>query len=152
MLIAASGAVIGDNIGCAIGHHYGRAFLLGWAVSFSEPKRSNTWRIISKPRQQHILVARLSPAARLCCALSRRIENAPGAFLLLITWPARFSVRGISVLLSIGRSLRCSLNWVDAADNIAVSAIAWALLVGAYRRIVRKQVSLVEQSDRCKQL
>src|SRR5882672_5659294 len=28
MLIAASGAVIGDNIGFAIGHHYGRGILL----------------------------------------------------------------------------------------------------------------------------
>src|SRR5438552_17440145 len=28
MLVAATGAVIGDNIGFAIGHHYGRGFLL----------------------------------------------------------------------------------------------------------------------------
>ena len=40
MLIAASGAVIGDNIGFAIGHHYGRNVLLRIGrFFFLTPKR-----------------------------------------------------------------------------------------------------------------
>src|SRR5437773_7030466 len=40
MVIAACGAVIGDNIGFAIGHHYGRGFLLRVGkYIFLTPKR-----------------------------------------------------------------------------------------------------------------
>ena len=40
MLTAATGAVIGDNIGFAIGHHYGRGFLLRFGrFFFLTPKR-----------------------------------------------------------------------------------------------------------------
>src|SRR5260221_1161950 len=40
MLIAATGAIVGDNIGFAIGHHYGRGFLLRVGrFFFLTPKR-----------------------------------------------------------------------------------------------------------------
>src|SRR6185436_18394181 len=40
MLVAATGAIVGDNIGFAIGHHYGRATLLRWGrFVFLTPKR-----------------------------------------------------------------------------------------------------------------
>src|SRR5881394_2297851 len=40
MLLAATGAVIGDNIGFAIGHHYGRGILLRFGrFLFLTPKR-----------------------------------------------------------------------------------------------------------------
>src|SRR5207247_3348427 len=40
MLIAATGAVVGDNIGFAIGHHYGRSMLLRFGrFVFLTPKR-----------------------------------------------------------------------------------------------------------------
>src|SRR6266851_5495990 len=60
MLIAASGAVIGDNIGFAIGHHYGRGFLLrfGRLVMLTQKRLEHLEGYFTRYGDKTILVAR----------------------------------------------------------------------------------------------
>src|SRR5260370_3980642 len=71
MIIAASGAVVGDNIGFAIGHHYGRSFLLRVGrVFFLTPKRlEHMESYFERHGNKTILVARFITGLRVFAAL-----------------------------------------------------------------------------------
>jgi membrane protein DedA with SNARE-associated domain len=71
MLVAATGAVIGDNIGFAIGHHFGRGFLLRFGrFLFLTPKRLEYMENYFRSHgNKTILVARFITGLRVFAAL-----------------------------------------------------------------------------------
>src|SRR5207244_10335131 len=71
MITAATGAVIGDNIGFAIGHHYGRGFLLRIGrFFFMTPKRlEHMENYFERHGNKTILVARFITGLRVFAAL-----------------------------------------------------------------------------------
>src|SRR6266516_1201407 len=101
MLTAATGAVIGDNIGFAIGHHYGRGFLLRICrFFFLTPKRfEHMENYFASHGNKTILVARFITGLRVFAALlagaSRKMPwrvfltyNLAGAMISLLLSPA----------------------------------------------------------------
>lgn len=71
MLVAATGAVIGDNIGFAIGHHYGRGFLIRYGkFVFLTPRRLvRINNFFEKHGEKTILVARFITGLRVFAAI-----------------------------------------------------------------------------------
>src|SRR5258708_17161571 len=71
MIIAAGGAVVGDNIGFAIGHHYGRGVLLRVGrFFFLTPKRlEHMEKYFERHGNKTILVARFITGLRVFAAL-----------------------------------------------------------------------------------
>lgn len=132
MLIAAMGAVVGDNIGFAIGHHYGRAFLLriGRFV-FLTPKRfEHMERYFEQHGNKTILVARFITGLRVFAALlagaSRKMPwrvflmyNLAGALL----WSVVITTLGYL----FGQSLPLLVKWVGRSGTILLIA---AIIVG----------------------
>ena len=137
MLVAATGAVIGDNIGFAIGHHYGRGFLLrvGRFV-FLTPKRIEHMENYFKSHgNKTILVARFITGLRVFAALlagaSRMrwrvfvVYNVAGAVL----WSFAITLLGYL----FGQSLPLLVKWVGRTGTIllivaiVLGIIAWRL-------------------------
>ena len=135
MLVAATGAVIGDNIGFAIGHHYGRGFLLrvGRFV-FLTPKRIEHMENYFKSHgNKTILVARFITGLRVFAALlagaSRMrwrvfvVYNVAGAVL----WSFVITLLGYL----FGQSLPLLVKWVGRTGTIllivaiVLGIIAW---------------------------
>src|ERR1700682_287201 len=79
MLIAATGAVIGDNIGFAIGHHYGRGLLLRFGrFFFLTPKRLKHMEgYFKRYGNKTILVARFITGLRVFAALLAGASKMP---------------------------------------------------------------------------
>src|SRR5258708_3377551 len=79
MLIAATGAVIGDNIGFAIGHHYGRNVLLRVGrFFFLTPKRfAHMENYFERHGNKTILVARFITGLRVFAALLAGASKMP---------------------------------------------------------------------------
>ncbi|HEX8709154.1 MAG TPA: DedA family protein [Pyrinomonadaceae bacterium] len=71
MLIAMSGAIIGDNIGFAIGHHYGRGFLLRFGkYFFLTPRRLvHINDFFERHGNKTILIARFVTGLRVFAAI-----------------------------------------------------------------------------------
>jgi membrane protein DedA with SNARE-associated domain len=128
MVIAASGAVVGDNIGFAIGHHFGRGVLLRIGrFFFLTPKR---FAYMEKYFESHgnktILVARFITGLRVFAALlagaSRKMPwkvfflyNVAGAVL----WSVVITTLGYL----FGQSLPLLIRWVGRSGTIILIAI-----------------------------
>ncbi|MGB9178759.1 MAG: DedA family protein, partial [Pyrinomonadaceae bacterium] len=71
MLVAATGAVVGDNIGFAIGHHYGRGILVRFGrFVFLKPRRIvKMSRFFKRHGDKTILVARFITGLRVFAAI-----------------------------------------------------------------------------------
>lgn len=71
MLVAATGAVIGDNIGFAIGHHYGRGFLVryGKYILLTPRRLVRINNFFEKHGEKTILVARFITGLRVFAAI-----------------------------------------------------------------------------------
>lgn len=71
MLVAATGAVVGDNIGFAIGHHYGRGILVRFGrFVFLRPRRIvQMSRFFKRHGDKTILVARFITGLRVFAAI-----------------------------------------------------------------------------------
>src|SRR5713101_926826 len=139
MLIAATGAVIGDNIGFAIGHHYGRGILLRFGrFVFLTPKRLER---IENYFQSHgnktILVARFITGLRVFAALLAGaskmrwrvfvVYNVAGAIL----WSVAITTLGYL----FGQSLPLLVKWVGRSGTILlIAAIVVAVIVWRVRR------------------
>jgi membrane protein DedA with SNARE-associated domain len=138
MLTAATGAVIGDNIGFAIGHHYGRGFLLRIGrFFFLTPKRfEHMENYFFKHGNKTILVARFITGLRVFAALlagaSRKMPwrvflayNVAGAIL----WAVVITLLGYL----FGQSLPLLVKWVGRTGTILLVAaivigiIAWRI-------------------------
>ena len=139
MLIAATGAVIGDNIGFAIGHHFGRAVLLrvGRFV-FLTPKRLEHMENYFESRgNKTILVARFITGLRVFAALlagaSRKmpwrvffVYNVAGALL----WSVVITTLGYL----FGQSLPLLVKWVGRSGTILlIAAVVIGLIVWRVR-------------------
>ncbi len=132
MLIAATGAVIGDNIGFAIGHHFGRAVLLRVGrFFFLTPKRlAHMEKYFESHGNKTILVARFITGLRVFAALlagaSRKmpwrvffVYNVAGALL----WSVVITTLGYL----FGQSLPLLVKWVGRSGTILLIA---AVVVG----------------------
>lgn len=71
MIVAATGAVVGDNIGFAVGHHYGRGFLVRYGkFVFLTPRRLVRINdFFEKHGEKTILVARFITGLRVFAAI-----------------------------------------------------------------------------------
>jgi len=135
---AALGAVIGDNIGFAIGHHYGRGFLLKIGrFFFLTPKRfEHMEKFFERYGNKTILVARFITGLRVFAALlagaSRKMRwrvflayNVAGALL----WAIVITLLGYL----FGHSLPLLVKWVGRTGTIlliasvVVAAVAWKI-------------------------
>ena len=120
MLVAATGAVIGDNIGFAIGHHYGRGFLLRVGrFFFLTPKRIEHMENYFKSHgNKTILVARFITGLRVFV-----VYNVAGAVL----WSLVITLLGYL----FGQSLPVLVKWVGRTGTIllivaiVLGIIAW---------------------------
>jgi membrane protein DedA with SNARE-associated domain len=138
MLTAAVGAVVGDNIGFAIGHHYGRGFLLRVGRFFLlTPKRFERMEnFFESHGNKTILVARFITGLRVFAALlagaSRKMPwrvffayNVAGAVL----WAVVITLLGFL----FGQSLPLLVKWVGRTGTIlliaivVIGVIAWRL-------------------------
>src|SRR5436309_3791158 len=128
MLVAATGAVIGDNIGFAIGHHYGRGFLLRVGrFFFLTPKRIEHMENYFKSHgNKTILVARFITGLRVFAALlagaSRKmpwrvffVYNVAGAVL----WSVVITTLGFL----FGHSLPLLVKWVGRTGTILLIVV-----------------------------
>jgi membrane protein DedA with SNARE-associated domain len=127
MLIAASGAVIGDNIGFAIGHHYGRATLLRFGkYVFLTPKR---FQRIENYFESHgnktILVARFITGLRVFAALLAGASKMPWRIFFFynvagaILWSVVITLLGFL----FGHSLPLLVKWVGRSGTILLIVI-----------------------------
>ena len=140
MIIAASGAVVGDNIGFAIGHHYGRSFLLRVGrFFFLTPKRlEHMESYFERHGNKTILVARFITGLRVFAALlagaSRKMPwrvfvlyNMAGAVL----WSVVITTLGYL----FGASLPILVKWVGRSGTILlIAAIVIGVIVWRVRR------------------
>ena len=128
MATAATGAVVGDNIGFAIGHHYGRAFLLRIGrFFFLTPKRfEHMEKYFERHGNKTILVARFITGLRVFAALlagaSRKmpwrvflVYNLAGAIL----WAVVITILGYV----FGQSLPLLVKWVGRSGTILLIAL-----------------------------
>jgi membrane protein DedA with SNARE-associated domain len=140
MVIAASGAVVGDNIGFAIGHHYGRGFLLRVGrFFFLTPKRlEHMENYFESHGNKTILVARFITGLRVFAALlagaSRKMPwrvfvlyNMAGAVL----WSVVITTLGYL----FGASLPLLVKWVGRSGTILLIA---AIVIGVIAWRVRR--------------
>ena len=140
MIIAASGAVVGDNIGFAIGHHYGRGFLLRVGrFFFLTPKRlEHMENYFERHGNKTILVARFITGLRVFAALlagaSRKMPwrvfvlyNMAGAVL----WSVVITTLGYL----FGASLPLLVKWVGRSGTILlIAAVVIGVIVWRVRR------------------
>src|SRR2546422_4656936 len=139
MLIAATGAVIGDNIGFAIGHHYGRGILLRFGrFIFLTPKRLERMEnYFQSHGNKTILVARFITGLRVFAALLAGaskmrwrvffVYNVAGALL----WSIVITTLGYL----FGQSLPLLVKWVGRSGTILlIAAIVIAVVVWRIRR------------------
>ena len=127
MLIAATGAVIGDNIGFAIGHHYGRAVLLRIGrFFFLTPKRfAHMENYFERHGNKTILVARFITGLRVFAALLAGASKMPWRVFIV------FNVAG-AILWSVvittlgylfGQSLPLLVKWVGRSGTVLLIAV-----------------------------
>jgi len=140
MIIAASGAIVGDNIGFAIGHHYGRGFLLRVGrFFFLTPKRlAHMENYFESHGNKTILVARFITGLRVFAALlagaSRKMPwrvfvlyNMAGAVL----WSVVITTLGYL----FGASLPLLVKWVGRSGTILlIAAVVIGVIVWRVRR------------------
>jgi membrane protein DedA with SNARE-associated domain len=139
MLIAASGAVIGDNIGFAIGHHYGRNVLLRIGrFFFLTPKRfARMEKYFEDHGNKTILVARFITGLRVFAALLAGASKMPWRVFVVynvagaILWSVVITTLGYL----FGSSLPLLVKWVGRSGTILLIA---AIVIGVVIWRVRK--------------
>jgi len=136
MLVAAMGAVVGDNIGFAIGHHYGRGFLLRVGrFFFLTPKRLEYMEnYFESHGNKTILVARFITGLRVFAALlAGASHKMPWRVFLLYNMAGAVLWSFVITLLGylFGQSLPLLVKWVGRTGTvllivaIVLGLIAW---------------------------
>jgi len=128
MLIAASGAVVGDNIGFAIGHHYGRSVLLRFGrFVFLTPKRlEHMENYFESHGNKTILVARFITGLRVFAAL---LAGASGKmrwrvfFIYNVAGAILWSVVITTLGYLFGQSLPLLVKWVGRSGTVLLIAV-----------------------------
>jgi membrane protein DedA with SNARE-associated domain len=134
MVIAATGAVIGDNIGFAIGHHYGRNVLLRVGrFFFLTPKRFEHMESYFKRHgNKTILVARFITGLRVFAALLAGASKMPWRlfFIYNVTGAILWSVVITTLGYLFGQSLPLLIKWVGRSGTIMlVAAIGIGIVI-----------------------
>ena len=140
MLIAATGAVVGDNIGFAIGHHYGREILLrfGKFVLLTPKRFEHMENYFARYGNKTILVARFITGLRVFAALLAGAShmrwrifvayNVAGALL----WSVTITTLGYL----FGQSLPLLIKWVGRSGTILlIVAVVAGVIVWRVRRL-----------------
>ena len=140
MLIAATGAIIGDNIGFAIGHHYGRNFLLRVGrFFFLTPKRfEHMENYFESHGNKTILVARFITGLRVLAGpLAGSSRKMPWRVFLLynvagaILWSIVITLLGYL----FGQSLPLLIKWLRLSGTILlISAVVIGVVVWRVRK------------------
>lgn len=139
MLIAATGAVIGDNIGFAIGHHYGRNVLLKVGrFFFLTPQRfARMEKYFEDHGNKTILVARFITGLRVFAALLAGASKMPWRVFVVynvagaILWSVVITTLGYL----FGASLPLLVKWVGRSGTILLIAV---IVIGVVVWRVRK--------------
>jgi membrane protein DedA with SNARE-associated domain len=144
MLIAATGAVIGDNIGFAIGHHYGRGFLLRIGrFFFLTPKRIEYMENYFKSHgNKTILVARFITGLRVFAALLAGASKMPWRvfFIYNVAGAILWSVVITTLGYLFGSSLPLLLKWVGRSGTmLLIAAIVLGVIVWRVRKHRRQK-------------
>jgi membrane protein DedA with SNARE-associated domain len=141
MLVAACGAVVGDNVGFAIGHHYGRGILLRFGrFVFLTPKRLEHMENYFKSHgNKTVLIARFITGLRVFAALLAGasmmrwriffVYNVAGAVL----WSIVITTLGYL----FGQSLPLLVSWVGRSGTVLL--IVGLLLIVIIWRIRRRK-------------
>src|SRR5882672_5047682 len=127
MLIAATGAIVGDNIGFAIGHHYGRGFLLRVGrFFFLTPKRfEHMENYFERHGNKTILVARFITGLRVFAALLAGSSRMPWRTFALynmlgaVLWSVAITLAGFF----FGRSWDVLEHWIKGAGLILLGLV-----------------------------
>lgn len=137
MLTAATGAVVGDNIGFAIGHHYGRDILLRFGrYIFLTPKRLAFMEDYFKSHgNKTILVARFITGLRVFAALLAGASKMPWRIFFIYNVAGALLWSIIITLLGylFGQSLPLLVKWVGRSGTIllivaiVIAVIAWRI-------------------------
>ena len=144
MLIAATGAVVGDNISFAIGHHYGRGVLLRFGrFVFLTPKRVRSMeQYFENHGNKTILVARFITGLRVFAALFAGASKMPWRVFVVynvagaILWSVVISLLGYL----FGQSLPLLVKWVGRSGTILlVAAIVIGIVVWRIRKYRRSK-------------
>src|SRR5256714_7146297 len=128
MLVAATGAVIGDNIGFAIGHHFGRGFLLKVGrFFFLTPKRFEHMENYFKSHgNKTILVARFITGLRVFAALLAGASKMPWRVFVVynvagaVLWSVVITMLGYL----FGQSLPLLVKWVGRSGTLLLIVAA----------------------------
>jgi membrane protein DedA with SNARE-associated domain len=127
MLIACTGAVIGDNIGFAIGHHYGRGVLLRIGrFFFLTPKRlEHMENYFKRHGPKTILVARFITGLRVFAALLAGASKMPWRvfFIYNVAGAILWSVVITTLGYLFGQSLPLLIKWVGRSGTIMLIAV-----------------------------
>lgn len=144
MLIAATGAVCGDNIGFAVGHHYGRSILLkfGKYVFLTPERLEHMENYFHSHGNKTILVARFITGLRVFAALLAGasmmrwrvflIYNVAGAIL----WSVTITFLGYL----FGQSLPLLVRWVGRSGTVF-------LIVGLIVAVIIWRIRAHQKSD-----
>jgi membrane protein DedA with SNARE-associated domain len=150
MLVAATGAVTGDNIGFAVGHHYGRGFLVRYGkYVFLTPRRLvHINDFFEKHGEKTILIARFITGLRVFAAIFAGasamrwrvffIYNVAGAIL----WAVIITTLGYL----FGNSWPLLERWVGRTGlfmllaGVVVAVVLWRVHV--HRKANRKRAGL----------
>jgi membrane protein DedA with SNARE-associated domain len=144
MLIAATGAVIGDNIGFAIGHHFGRSVLLRVGrFFFLTPKRFEYMEnYFERHGNKTILVARFITGLRVFAALLAGASKMPWRVFIVfnlagaILWSVVITTLGYL----FGQSLPLLVKWVGRSGTVLlISAIVIGIIVWRVRKHRRSE-------------
>src|SRR5205814_4547298 len=139
MLVAAMGAVVGDNIGFAIGHHYGRGFLLRVGrFFFLTPKRiEHLENYFANHGNKTILVARFITGLRVFAALLAGASKMPWRvfFVYNVAGAVLWSVVITTLGYLFGSSLPLLIKWAGRSGTILlISAVMIGIVVWRVRK------------------
>jgi membrane protein DedA with SNARE-associated domain len=139
MIIAATGAVIGDNIGFAIGHHYGRGLLLRFGrFFFLTPKRlAHMENYFTRYGNKTILVARFITGLRVFAALLAGASKMPWRvfFIYNVAGAILWSIVITTLGYLFGQSLPLLVKWVGRSGTVLlVVAVVVGVIVWHLRR------------------
>jgi len=144
MLIAAVGAVIGDNIGYWVGHYYGRSFFtkFGKYVFLSPERLERMDQFFAKHGAKTIFVARFITGLRVFAAVFAGASRMPWRTFFVfnvggaIVWAVVISILGNV----FGHSWPILERWIGRSGvimlitAIAVAVVAWRIHVHRERR------------------
>src|SRR2546423_10418480 len=139
MVIAAMGAVVGDNIGFAIGHHYGRGILLrfGRFVFLTPERLERMEHYFQNHGNKTILVARFITGLRVFAALLAGASKMRWRifFIYNVSGAVLWSVVITTLGYLFGQSLPLLVKWVGRTGTILlIVAIILGLVIWRVQR------------------